>query len=124
MPSKLNFCPNLTIMAKRQRNYKKLKTSPLKIALLLVQIILIKIGQLPLFIVYRLSAIVRKISSFRIPIYNIRYSINFPHLRRGKGRPRNNWFLPYYLNKYKLYFKKRVSGKTKFSLAALFILTL
>lgn len=113
-------------MATGQRNYKKLKTSPLKIALLLVQIILIKIGQIPILIAQNVIASSKgawrspkKIAS-SLPLLAMTKGIN----PRKRGRPRNTWFLPYYLTKWRLYFKKRVSGKTKFSLAALFILTL
>lgn len=39
---------------------------------------------------------------------------------RKRGRPRKNWFIPYYLNKLKLSLKRAVSTKIKIALAGIF----
>src|SRR3989338_8575028 len=80
------------------------KPNLLKLVFLLTQLALIRIGQVPLFIVYR---------SFL----------------RGRGRPRKAWFLPYYLTKWQIFIKRRIPKKVKVAfagglfLAALFFYT-
>ncbi|OGE24952.1 hypothetical protein A3C26_00400 [Candidatus Daviesbacteria bacterium RIFCSPHIGHO2_02_FULL_39_12] len=80
------------------------KPNLLKLVFLLPQLALIRIGQVPLFIVYR---------SFL----------------RGRGRPRKAWFLPYYLTKWQIFIKRRIPKKVKVAfagglfLAALFFYT-
>lgn len=94
------------------------KNLPLtKIVLLLVQLILIKIGNIPLFFIQfllKLRFLSFKLSTFHFPLYT-------PRLRRTRGRPRKEWFIPYNLNKFILFFRKRVSMKTKLSIAGLII---
>ncbi len=97
---------------------KKIATGPsfLKTIFLLVEFTLIKIGRIPLYIVkftgYSLQWTVVNILS----AYNL-----FPHHR---GRPRKAWFIPYYLNKFRLFIKRRVSKKVKFAIISIFIIIL
>ncbi len=49
-------------------------------------------------------------------------TVALPHFHHGRGRPRNSWLIPYYLNKFRLYFKKRVSKKTKIAFAFFLII--
>ncbi|MBI2599666.1 penicillin-binding protein [Candidatus Daviesbacteria bacterium] len=107
-------------MAKGRTVRHSKKLSFLKLAFLLPQLVLIRIGQIPLFIVYHISFIVKKIFSFRIPVYHIRYTIHFPPLHfslprhwRGRGRPRKTWFVPYYLTKFRIFVKRRVPKTVK-----------
>lgn len=96
-------------MAKGQRQYKKEETSLVRVILLLVQFILIKIGTFPIFtanlIIDALSFTLKKSP-------------------KHCGRPRKSWFIPYYLTKFKLYFRRRVPKKVKFSMAFLLIVAL
>src|SRR3989344_6021912 len=106
-------------MAKKGlRKYKEINRSGLKTTLLLVQFILIKIGQAEIWIltlpwnilkllVRSLQFVVKRILNFRFPNYQL------PTFRHGRGRPRNKWFIPYYLAKLKIFIKKRISKKTK-----------
>ncbi len=115
-------------MPKRQKKIISIKTAPLKLALLLVQFFLLKIGQIPLSVakgtVYSGQWAVRKLLSFRFPNYNLKpVTYQLPRLRRGKGRPRNSWFIPYYLRKFRVYFRRRVPKKAKIS-ATIFTLLL
>lgn len=103
-------------MSKDRAKTKNKTASPFKVALLLVQFILIKVGQIPLFIVYCLLFIVRKILSFRFPNFSL------PRLWRSRGRPRKSWFIPFYLNKLNLHIKRRIPKKTKIAVAAGLIL--
>lgn len=82
-----------------------------KLIFLLVQFILIKIGQLPWLIVNGSWLIVKKLK-FPKP-----YTLN----PKRRGRPRKSRLVPYYLNKFKVYFRRKVSKKTKISLAVLAI---
>jgi len=72
-----------------------LKPSPKNLALLLVKFFLIKIGNIPLFIVYRLSFIVQAISKIRIPSFHIPtfhfslFTFHFLQQSRSRGRPKN-----------------------------------
>lgn len=84
------------------------KFNPFQSLLLWLQIILARIGSIPLFFVYRLSFFVKKIFSFRLPL---------PRLRRGKGRPRKLPLIFYKWNQFKRYFKKKVSLKKKIALS-------
>lgn len=94
-------------MAKGKRRLKKLRPSPLKAGLLLVQIILIKIGQIPILAVLGSGLVVRRL---------------LPRFHRGRGRPRKSWFIPYYFKKEQLFLKRRVSRRAKIALGILFTL--
>ncbi len=79
---------------------------------LLLQFILIKIGQAEIWVIkigligpIRQIGRIGQIFQFRMPAPRL--------LPRGRGRPRKRWFIPYYLNKSKLHLKRRVSRKTK-----------
>ncbi len=109
-------------MAKGQRKTNP-KLNRFSIALLLIQFTLLKIGQVPLLIVNGLLLIVKKLAQIKLS------SVKFPKfskpqlpVKRHRGRPRKSWFIPYYINKFRLYFRRRVSKKTKISLAILAIL--
>lgn len=99
-----------------KRKTPNLTPSPFKIALLLIELVLIKIGQVPFETVrFILKAIWFILTSFWWVIKSIRIP-RFKSDRRG--RPRKLGFIPYYLNKAKLHFKKKVSLKTKVVLGA------
>ncbi len=68
----------------------------MRILLFLIQFILIKIGELPLL---------------PIRLLFIRTARQEPR----KGRPRNNWFGPFYLKKLKQFVRRRISSKIKIS---------
>lgn len=117
-------------MPKGQRKRTNLKRTPIQTTLLLVQFMLIKIGDLPINIVRATArTFLRNYYSFKgtsrskIRPRRIKFklpklkfpSYQLPKFHRSRGRPRNSWFIPYYLNKFRLYFKKRVSRKTKFA---------
>lgn len=103
-------------MARKKR--QTTKNLPLtKIVLLLVQLMLIKIGNIPLFFIQFLL----KLRFPKFKLFAFSFSLLAPRLRRARGRPRKEWFIPYNLNKFKLTIRKRVSMKTKLSIAALII---
>lgn len=82
------------------------------ILLLLVQFILIKIGQIPWLIV-------KKLAQIKLP------SIVLPKVKlspKHRGRPRNSWLIPYYLNKLKLYYKRRIPKTTKIAFVSFLII--
>lgn len=113
----------------RRKTYKNLKASPVKIALLLVQFILIKIGQLPLSVAkgagYSLQWTVKKLLSFHFPTLHLKPSPSWARynlLPHKRGRPRNKWFVPYYLNKFRLYMKRKVSKTAKIAIASSLVL--
>lgn len=115
------------------KDRKNLKLPQKKIALLLVQFILIKIGQIPYimvrFLVYSLWLTVKSISRIRFPTFSLPkpktpHISTIYHIRRQRGRPRKDWLLPYYLNKFKVYFRRRINKRTKISLAIFTILLL
>lgn len=121
-------------MPKGQKQ-KNQKVAPTKLVLLLVQFFLIKLGQLPLYIGKKAATAVSQIKvptlSLRLPKIKlaknrkkkkIRVNLKIPAVHRHRGRPRKTWFIPYYLNKFKLYFRRRVSKRTKVALATLVIL--
>ena len=89
------------------------KPSALKIALLLIQFSLVKLGSLPILIVKSSLFVVRRLLTINYQLF---------HLPRSRGRPRKSWVLPYYSNKFKLFFKKRISRKTKISLSIVAII--
>lgn len=101
-------------MPKGRKKKNKIPAFP-RLVLLLVQFLLAKIGQMPLFIVF---SILKFLSKLQIP--TIHYTL--PTIHHGRGRPRKSWFVPYYLNKFKLYYRRRVPKKTKISLAILAVL--
>lgn len=88
-------------MPKRKDQETILKANPLPLALLLTQFILIKIGTIPLGIV----------------------KLIFTLVSRKRGRPRKTPFIPFYLNKIKSFFDKRISAKAKVSATILGIST-
>ncbi|MBI2597114.1 penicillin-binding protein [Candidatus Daviesbacteria bacterium] len=88
--------------------------NPVKTVLLFVQYILIKIGQAEIWLVkhtVKLPVYALKVVIYLLPIPNLHL------LHRSRGRPRKEWFIPYYLNKLKFYYRKRVSKKIKISFA-------
>lgn len=109
-----------------------LTKNPSSLTLLLVQFILIKIGQAPIWVIKvtvdRLEWTAKQLFSLHFPHYTLKpVTYNLPRFHRGRGRPRKTWFLPYYLNKFKLFVKRRVPKKTKIAFVAgvaLIILTL
>lgn len=104
------------------RNKKKSTPAFLQLVLLLIQFILLKIGQAPLLIVNSLWLIAKKIASPKLPplkLPTIHYQLPIKHHR---GRPRKSWFIPYYLGKFRIYYKRRIPKKTKVSFAVLTIL--
>lgn len=118
-------------MPKGHKKIHNLKSYHLQVILLLVQFILIKVGQGPIWLLKILLSIYKSLYYFRIPAISLpSYKLptpKIPSIRRHRGRPRKQWFLPYYLNKLKLHIKRRVSKKTKIAFVAalmLFILYL
>ncbi len=112
-------------MPKGQRKNNS-KLDLFSITLLLIQFTLIKVGQLPLLMVNGLWFMVMKtidkmftIVKFLSKPPHIPYTIY--HVQKHRGRPRKSWFIPYYLNKFKLSFK-RFPKKTKIIGIALGIL--
>lgn len=111
----------------RQKKLKKInKVSPLKTTLLLIQFILLKIGQAELFILFLpwniLKLIFKSLKSLNFPKIQLSsLGIKTPQLLKHRGRPRNKWFIPYYLSKIKIYIKRNVSKKTKVAFAGLVI---
>lgn len=105
------------VMPRRRRNSKNLHFSNLKFALLLIPYVLIKLGSIPLFII-QASQTMLSLPRLRAP----KIRVNVLHHKRG--RPRNSWFIPYYLNKFRFFYKKRVPVKIKISVAVLLIATL
>jgi len=107
-------------MPKGRKKKTNFNPSALKVVLLLIQFILLKIGQLPLYMVYGLWFMVKRVFLFRLPHFSL-FTLNFslPRLRRGKGRPRKSWVLPFYLKKLKIYLKRKITRRTKIALALL-----
>src|SRR3989338_6659565 len=118
-------------MPKGRRKVKNPNINPFKTATLLLQTILIRIGQAEIWLFkllvrspwFVVSSIWSLFKSIKLPTFTL-YPLPFtlPRLRRGKGRPRKDWFLPYYLHKFKLYFKRKVTRKTKIIFAAVIII--
>lgn len=75
----------------------------MKLLILLIQYILLKIGQAPIWLIKLLLDKFTTIVKF----------LSKPKLQRRRGRPRKSWLLPYHLNKFKFYFKRRIPRKTK-----------
>ncbi|MBI4038349.1 penicillin-binding protein [Candidatus Daviesbacteria bacterium] len=121
-------------MPKGKRKLTSLKTAPQNAVLLLVQIILIKIGQGPLIViklvVQSLRTIVIVLSKARLPSWHFPHyqlpTLNFLsfQLNKKRGRPRKYSLILFYLNKLRLFFRKRVTKKTKISFAVLTFLLL
>ena len=87
---------------------------PFKTALLLLKFILIKIGQAEIWVLRFM------VHSSWFIVKSIVFTPYLPRFRHGKGRPRKTWFIPYYVNRFKLYLKRRVSKRTKIA----FLLTI
>ncbi len=121
-------------MPKGQKISKNSKQSPFSVVFLLVQFILIKIGSIPIIAIKLLidsfEFIVKKIANLKFPVYHppaTNYQLptlhsKLPRLHRGRGRPRNSWFVPFYLKKIRFFIKKRVSLKSKIAIGALFVI--
>lgn len=115
--------------------------------LLLVQFILLKIGQLPLLlikIIFKIAeggvlrtqraldevthwrpSVSEAISHRTLALASKRARMPTIALHhRHRGRPRKSWLIPYYLAKSRLYFKRRVPKRTKVSIVILCILIL
>lgn len=94
----------------------------MRLFLLLVQFILIKIGQLPFsvvkFTVDSLQLTVKKIFSVRLPNFTLS-PLPFTLSPKHPGRPRKDWFILYYWRQFKLYFKRRISRKKKIAFSVL-----
>ncbi len=116
---------------KRIGKEQNLRPNPLKVSLLLVQFILVSIGLLPLTLVKSLvfivlipfqgmRALLKNITPPRETSHSSPRRINLT--ARHRGRPRNKWFVPYYLSKFRLYIKRRVSKKTKVAFVGILVL--
>lgn len=117
---------NIDFMPKGQKISKNLKPPLYIIAFLWLQFILVKIGNIPIIIVKsavdRTQWTVKKLLSFHIPppalqLKPVTYNL-FSHKR---GRPRNSWFLFFYLKKLRFFIKKRISTKYKITIGTLFV---
>ena len=114
------------------RGHKKYESIDLKVIFLLMQYILIKIGQAEILIIRTLFKSLWFIikHTLKTPVYILKIALyllpttKLPRQWRGRGRPRKQWFLPYYIDKFKLYYKRRVSRKTKISFALAVIILL
>lgn len=104
-------------MPKGRKKTANLRPSLFKIVLLLVEFILIKIGQVPLEIfkglIFILTSFWRLVKFIVGTIISTVFKLRLPLIKTGRGRPRKLGFIPYYLNKFRLHLKKRVSTKTK-----------
>lgn len=102
-------------MAGEKDKDKKFKPTTLKVVFLWLEIILTKLGQIPLFIVYGVWLMVKKI--LQLPKPHIPYSIyHIPH-RRRRGRPRKVPLPTFYLKRIKHFIRRRISLKTKVALS-------
>ena len=101
-----------------QRNKTATGPSFLKVAFLLLQFILVKIGSIPLKLLDPLFIASKKIADFEAPHFP-KLSIpklkspKLPTFQHGRGRPRKSWFIPFYLSKFKYFLRRRVPKKTK-----------
>ena len=101
-----------------QRNKTATGPSFLKVAFLLLQFILVKIGSMPLKLLDPLFIASKKIADFEAPHFP-KLSIpklkspKLPTFQHGRGRPRKSWFIPFYLSKFKYFLRRRVPKKTK-----------
>src|SRR3989344_1613082 len=101
-----------------QRNKTATGPSFLKVAFLLLQFILVKIGSMPLKLLDPLFIASKKIADFEAPHFP-KLSIpklkspKLPTFQHGRARPRKSWFIPFYLSKFKYFLRRRVPKKTK-----------
>ena len=129
MPSKPILPQKLKNMPRGKLKFTNSKARLFKIALLLLQYGLIKIGQIPLLLLKFLLGIFTFFVKFlsRLDLSRLKVtrlpktpSVNFqlPRLHRGRGRPRKLWLLPYYLKLLKLFINRTFSKRTRISMAA------
>lgn len=132
-------------MPRRLKKPTSLRAAPTSLVLLLVQFILIKIGTLPIWLfkslVFGFKYSSKKVSKIlnktqkeiKVKQHNISKTvkkaenIQLPTISvfgRHRGRPRKDWFIPYHLNRAKLYIKRRISLKTKISLGLIVVFIL
>ncbi len=94
-------------MPRKLKKTNNSKLFPFRVTFLLVQFTLIKIGNAPIWIGQLLT----------------RSSLNFIHnpiTSKQRSRPRKAWLAPYYLKRFRLFIKRKVSLKTKITLAGAF----
>lgn len=129
---------------KKQKQLKRL--SPIQLASLLAQFLLIRIGALPLVVVsFAISHIYSLVKNIRFPSMPAlklpRFSPSKPALRHfstlplpssnhklirlpfgdKRGRPRKSPFLVFYLNRFKHFFKTRIPKKIKVATALVIV---
>ena len=110
------------LKGKGEIRFNSKKVNPFKSLFLWLQIILIRIGQIPLLLIQLtihsliniISGSSRFLTSIRIPKPKLP---KLPNLRHGRGRPRKSSLIIYRWNQFKHYFKKRVSLKKKIALS-------
>ena len=113
-------------MPKGQVKRTNFKSTPISLVLLLVQLSLIKIGQIPLLAakgtVYSLQWTVRKLLSFRLPTFSL-YPIPYTlYPKRHRSHPRRTPLFYFYLQKINRFIKHRISRRTKIAIALTIIL--
>ncbi len=102
------------------------KTNFLKVALLLAQFLLIKLGDLPLNLTTLLIKLLKKVAAFRLS-YLPRPAIGLiiaPTLHHHRGRPRKKPLLEKYKLEIRRFIKNRVPKKVKFTIALGLILAI
>lgn len=93
---------------------------PLQVALLLVQFILIRIGNIPLglFNLLKKQSLNLKKKTLKLKKKSV-YKVELPSFRlpqlltKGRGRPRKLPPLPYYINRFKIFYRRKIPSKTK-----------
>ena len=130
-------------MPKKGQNVRNLRPVQTPTAFLLVQFILLKIGESPILLIKLLIFFIKSLAGIKLPevkfptIKMPALSIRFPKFsglkrrrigrpkinkepsrhfllsKKHAGRPRKKWLIPYYLAKFKLYVRRRVPKKVK-----------
>ena len=94
-------------MPKGKQKKLVLKTTKKPIILFLVKFLLIKIGNLPLYLIYSIYHVLKlTIRLALLPIYPIKHTPYF--LPRHRGRPRKKPLLPFYFKKFKKLINKAI----------------
>ncbi len=91
--------------AEQRRKIQVKKAAPIKVALLLVQFLLIKLGFIPFFIIKALVDPlyfgIERASKLKIPNPGFSFPhFSLPHPGRGRGRPRKGPLLSFYLKRF------------------------